>query len=40
MDIANSKSERKASLEWGILRGTLQDKQSSRLARLEAYAYR
>ena len=38
-DIANSKSERKASLDWGVLRGTLQDRISGRLSRSEAHIY-
>ena len=38
-DIANSKSERKASLDWGVPRGTLQDRISGRLSRSEAHAY-
>ena len=38
-DIANSKSERKASLDWGIPRGTLQDRISGRLSRSEAHTY-
>ena len=38
-DIANGMSERKASLNWGILRGILQDRISGRLSRSEAHAY-
>jgi 4-hydroxybenzoate polyprenyltransferase len=38
-DIANGKSERKASLDWGVPRGTLQDRISGRLSRSEAHAY-
>ena len=38
-DIANSKSERKASPDWGVPRGTLQDRISGRLSRSEAHVY-
>ena len=38
-DIANSKSERKASLDWGIRRSTLQQRIAGRVSRLEAYEY-
>ncbi len=37
-DIANGKSIRKASLDWGVARGTLQDRISGRLSRAEAHA--
>jgi hypothetical protein len=39
-DIANSKSERKASLDWGVPRSTLQDRILGRLSRSEAHAYK
>ena len=39
-DIANGKSERKASLDWGVSRGTIQDRISGRLSRSEAHAHK
>jgi len=39
IDIANGKSERKASLDWGVPRGTLQDRISGRLSRSEAHEH-
>ena len=38
-DIANGKSERKASLDWGVPRGTLQDRILGRLSRSEAHTH-
>ena len=38
-DIANGKSERKASLDWGVPRGTIQDRISGRLSRSEAHTH-
>jgi hypothetical protein len=39
IDIVNGKSERKASLDWGVPRGTLQDRISGRLSRSEAHKH-
>jgi hypothetical protein len=39
-DIANGKSERKASLDWGVLRSTIQQRILGRLPRAEAYAHK
>ena len=38
-DIANSKSVRKACLDWGMTRGTIQQRILGRLPRAEAHAY-
>jgi hypothetical protein len=38
-DIANGKSVRKASLDWGVTRGTLQQRILGRLPRVEAHAH-
>jgi hypothetical protein len=38
-DIANGKSERKASLDWGVTRGTIQQRIRGRLPRAEAHAH-
>ena len=38
-DIANSKSERKASLDWGVPRGTLQERTQGRVSRSESHAH-
>ena len=39
-DIANGKSERKASLDWGVPRSTIQQRILGRLPRAEAYAHK
>ena len=38
-DIANSKSERKASLDWGVPRGTLWERTQGRVSRSESHAH-
>ena len=38
-DIANGKSERKASLDWGVPRGTLWERTQGRVSRLESHAH-
>ena len=38
-DIANSKSVRKACLDWGMTRGTIQQRILGRLPRAEAHVY-